>query len=72
MFQTGNFAVGYPVGTPKSDTEMQIFLTWDIFKLLMLLLLHEKNQIPLDIQEHCICKLGKIRSELKPLVGVYY
>ena len=31
----------------------------------MLLFLHEKNQNLLDIQEHCIRKLGKIRSELK-------
>ena len=64
--------VSYPVGTPKSDTEMQIFLTWDFLKLLMLLLLHEKNLIPLDIQGHCIHKLGKIQSEPKLLSGVYY
>ena len=31
----------------------------------MLLFFSEKNQSLLDIQEHCICKLGKIRSELK-------
>ena len=39
---------------------------------LMLLFLSEKNQNLLDIQEHCIRKLGKIWSELKPLSGVYY
>ena len=38
----------------------------------MLLFLHEKNQNLLDIQEHFIRKLGKIRSELKLLFGVYY
>ena len=32
----------------------------------------EKNQNLLDIQEHCIHKLGKIRSELKLLFGVCY
>ena len=34
----------------------------------------EKNQNLLDIQlqEHCICKLGKIRSELIFLFGFYY
>jgi len=36
----------------------------------MLLFFSEKNQNLLDIQEHCFCKLGKIRSELKPLFGV--
>ena len=32
----------------------------------------KKNLNLLDIQEHCICKLGKIQSELKLLFGVYY
>ena len=40
--------------------------------LFMLLFLSEKNPDLLDIQECCICKLGKIRSELKLLFGVYY
>ena len=31
----------------------------------MLLFCSEKNQSLLDIQEHCIRKLGEIRSELK-------
>ena len=31
----------------------------------MLLFLSEKNQNLLDIQEHCICKMGKIPSELE-------
>ena len=43
---------------------MRIFLTFFII-FIMLLFFSEKNQNLLDIQEHCICKLGKIRSELK-------
>ena len=31
-----------------------------------------KNLNLLDIQEHCICKLGKTQSELKHLFVVYY
>ena len=31
----------------------------------MLLFLSEKNQNLLDIQEYCICKMGKIPSELE-------
>ena len=58
--------VGYPVGTPKPDIQMRIFLTWDFFLMLF------KNQNLLDIQEHCIRKLGKIQNELKLLFGVYY
>ena len=50
---------------------MQTFLTWGEKKI-MLLFLSEKNQNLLDIQEHGICKLGKIQSELKLLFGVYY
>ena len=50
---------------------MQTFLTWD-YLFFMLLFLSEKNQYLLAIHEHCICKLGKIRSELKLLFGVYY
>ena len=38
----------------------------------MLLFFSEKNQNLLDIQEHCIRKLGEIGSELKLLTGVYY
>ena len=53
---------------------MWTFLTWDLFYFkFMLLFFSEKNQSLLDrIQEHCIHKLGKIRSELKLLFGVYY
>ena len=51
--------------------QMQTFLTLDSF-FLILLFLSEKNQNQLDIQEHCIHKLGKTRSELKLLFGVYY
>ena len=63
--------VGYPVGLPKPDIQMPAFLTWD-YLFFMLLFFSEKNQNLLDIQEHCIHKLGKIRSELKLLFGVYY
>ena len=31
-----------------------------------------KNKNLLDIQEHCIRKLGKLQSELHLLIGVYY
>ena len=63
--------VGYLVGPPKPDIQMRTFLTWD-FCFLMLLLFSDKNQNLLDIQEHCIRKLGKIWSELKLLFDVYY
>ena len=63
--------VGYPVGTPKPDIQMQIFLI-GIYLFFMLLFFSQKNQNLLDIQEHCICKLGKIRRELKPSFGVDY
>ena len=76
MFGDSNWTlckVSYPVGTPKPDIQMQTFLTWDFVCLLLLLLfLSEKNQNLLDIQEHCICKLGKIQSELKLSRGVYH
>ena len=68
--QTGNFAVSYSVHPPKPDIQMQTFLTWD-YLFFMLLFLSEKNQNLLDIQEHCIRKLGKIQSELKLLLGIY-
>ena len=61
--------VGYPVGNQKPDIQMQTFLTWDFF---LLLFWSEKNKSLLDIQEHCIRKVRKIRSELKSLFGVYY
>ena len=35
------------------------------------LFLNVKKQKLLDIHEHCICKLGKIRRELKLLFGVF-
>ena len=62
--------VGYPVGTQKPNIQMWTFLTWDFF--LCFYFWGKKNQSLLDIQEHCIHKLGKIRSELKILFGVYY
>ena len=42
------------------------------FFFFMLSFRSEKNLNLLDTQEHCICKLGKIRSELKLLFDVYY
>ena len=60
--------VGYPVGPPKPDIQMQTFRLRISF-FFMLLYFSEKNLNPLDIQEHCIRKLGKIRSELKLLFG---
>ena len=53
-----------------SNIQMRTFLTWDFFY--MLLFFSGKNQDLLDIHEHCICKLGKIRSELKLFFGVHY
>ena len=65
--------------------ELQIWLSWlpcrhpnktghsdqDILTGLFIFLV-KKNQNLFDIQEQCICKLGKIQSELKLLCGVYY
>ena len=67
IFGDSNLKVSYPVGI-----QMQTFLTWDFFIIFMLLFFSEKNQNLLDIQAHCIHKLGKIQSELKLLFGVYY
>ena len=66
--------VGYPIGPPKPDIQMWPFLTWDLKKKknYAFIFVSEKNLNLLDIQEHCIRKLGKIRSELKLLFGVYY
>ena len=50
---------------------MRTFLTWDFVMLLFLSDL-KKNLNLLDIQEHCICNLGKIWSELKLSFAVYY
>ena len=63
--------VGYPVGTQKPDIQMRHFWLWER-KIFRLLFFSEKNQSLLDIQEHCIRKLRKIRSELKLSFGVYY
>ena len=64
--QTGNFAVSYPVGPPQiGHSDARVSDLGFIF-------FSEKNQNLLDIQEHYIRKLGKIRSELKRLFGVYY
>ena len=62
--------VGYPVGPQNPDTEMRTSLTW-FLSFLFFYFLVKKNQNLLDLQEHCIRKLGKIRSELKLLFGVY-
>ena len=47
---------------------MQTFLIREKKNLMLLFIF---NQNLLDIQEQCICKLGKIQSELKLLFGVY-
>ena len=67
IFGDSNLKVIYPVGI-----QMQTFLTLDILKKIMLLFFSDKNYNLLDIQAHCIHKLGKIQSELKLLFGVYY
>ena len=64
--------VSYPIGLQNPDIQMRTFLTWDFLFFLILLFFSEKNPNLLGIQEHCIHKLGKIRSELKLLFGVYY
>ena len=70
--QIGNFAKAVTtVGPQNPDIQMRTFLTWD-FLFFMLLFFSERNLNLLDIQEHCIRKLGKIQSELKLLFGVYY
>ena len=51
--------VGYPVGTLKPDIQMWTFLISSSF--LMLLFFSDKNQNLLNIQEQCVCKLGKIQ-----------
>ena len=57
-----------PPKTWHSDVDIYDFG----FLFLVLLFFSEKNQNLLDIQQHCIRKLGKVRSELKLLFGVYY
>ena len=59
------------MGPQKPDIQICTFLTWD-FLLFYAFIFSEKNQNLLDIQEHCIRKLGKIQNELKCLFGVYY
>ena len=51
---------------------MDIFDLGLVFFKCFYVLVREKNQNLLDIQEHSIHKLGKIQSELKLLFGVYY
>ena len=71
--QTENFAVSYPIGTLKPDILMRTLLTFlFLFCFYAFIWVREKNQSMLNIQEHCIRKLGKIRSELKLLSGIYY
>ena len=45
---------------------------WGFFNIFYAFIFEWKNQNLLDIQEHCICKLGKTRGELKLLFSVYY
>ena len=54
--------VGYPIDVGISDVGFALFLFLSDFFFLNLL----------DIQEQCLRKLGKIRSELKLLYGIYY
>ena len=49
----------------KPDIQKRTFQILEIKK-------KKKNQNLLDIQKQCICKLGKIQSELRLLFGVYY
>ena len=75
MFGDSNWTlckVSYPVGTPKPDIQMGTFLTWDFYYFYYAFIFECKNLNLLDIQEHCICKLGKIQSELKLSRGVYH
>ena len=58
--------VGYPVGPQNLTFRCGHF--WLLGeKKIMLLVFSRKQQHLLDIQEHCICKLGKVRSGLKIL-----
>ena len=67
--QTGNFAKSVSL---KFDIQMQTFLNWD-FKIIFNAFIFEwKNLNLLELWEQLyICKMGKIQSELKLLVGVY-
>ena len=63
--------VGYPVGTPKSDIQMEtsdLGLLFNAYNFEW----NPPSKNLLDIQEHWTRNLGKIWSELKPLFGVYY
>ena len=52
---------------------MQTFLIWDFKKKKKNAVIFElKNPTLLDIQAQCICKLGKMRSDLNLLFGVCY
>ena len=42
--QTGNVAVGYPVGTQKPDIQMRTLRTWDFFFLMLLCFIEKKNK----------------------------
>ena len=64
--------VSYHTGPQKPDIQMRTFMTWDFFIFYALFFSENKTKKLSDIQEHCICKLGKIRSKLKLLFGVYY
>ena len=52
--------VGYPIGPPKPDIQMQTFLTWDLFIFfLMLLFFSEKNQNLLLFKRTMYSQTGK-------------
>ena len=53
-----------PVGPTKPDISFFSFHALYFFS--------GKNQNLLDMLEHCIRKLGEIRSELELLFGIYY
>ena len=63
--------VSYPIGPQNPIFRCEHFWLGDSFFFYAFIFLW-KNQNLLDIQEHCIRKLGKIRSELKLLFVVYY
>ena len=66
--------VGYPIGPPKTWHSDVAFsdLGFKKKKNYAFIFVTEKNLNLLDLQEHCIRKLGKGWSELKLLFGVYY
>ena len=50
--------VGYPVGTPKPDIQIQTVLTWDFFKAFIF---YEKNQSLLDYKNYVFANWKKYK-----------